>query len=60
MNCQECNKEFVMAPGFMQPEGIVLYHPAADKCFKVTLEDDEKPKGLLEPICLMRQKCKTT
>lgn len=61
------------APGFMRPEGIVLYHTAADKCFKVTLEGDEKPKGLLEPISsaqltagkeaadeVFRQKCKTT
>lgn len=61
------------APGFMQPEGIVLYHTAADKCFKVTLEGDKKPKGLLEPISstqltagkeaadeVFRQKCKTT
>lgn len=34
------------APGFMKPEGIVLYHTAANQCFKVTLENDEKPKNL--------------
>jgi hypothetical protein len=33
------------APGFMQPEGIVIYHTAAGTLFKVTLENDEKPKS---------------
>ncbi len=28
------------APGFMQPEGIVVYLPAARELFKVTLGDD--------------------
>lgn len=32
------------APGYMRPEGVVLYHTAAAKCFKVTLESDEVPK----------------
>lgn len=31
--------------GFMKPEGIVIYHKAAGKLFKKTLENDEKPKG---------------
>lgn len=35
----------VAAPGFMRPEGIVVYHTAANVSFKVTLENDEKPKG---------------
>ncbi len=35
----------VAAPGFMRPEGIVVYHAAADQLFKVTLEKDEEPKG---------------
>lgn len=34
-------------PGWKTPEGIVIYHEAAKKCFKVTLEHDEKPKSLL-------------
>lgn len=34
------------APGFMQPEGIVLYHIAAGVGFKKTLEKDEQPKSL--------------
>jgi hypothetical protein len=34
------------APGFMKPEGIVIYHTAASTMFKVTLEGDEKPKGV--------------
>ena len=33
------------APGFMRPEGIVIYHEAARSVFKVTCENDEKPKG---------------
>ncbi len=32
------------APGFMKPEGIVIYHTAGNCLFKVTLENDEKPK----------------
>lgn len=31
----------VAAPGFMKPEGIVIYHVAAGICFKKTIEDDE-------------------
>jgi hypothetical protein len=31
--------------GFMNPEGIVIYHTAAKQLFKITLEGDEKPKG---------------
>lgn len=36
------------APGFMKPEGVVIYHTAARSMFKVTLEGDEKPKGSTE------------
>lgn len=36
------------APGFMKPEGIVAYHTAAQTYFKVTLENDESPKGKVE------------
>jgi hypothetical protein len=36
------------APGFMQPEGIVVYHTASRTMFKVTVEGDEKPKGSQE------------
>lgn len=32
-------------PGFMQPEGIVVYHEATKTLFKKTLDKDEKPKG---------------
>ena len=35
----------VAAPGFMRPEGIVVYHAALRSSFKVTLEGDEAPKG---------------
>jgi len=33
------------APGFMKPEGIVIYHEAARVMFKKTFENDEKGKG---------------
>lgn len=32
-------------PGFMRPEGVVIYHTAANLYFKVTCEKDDKPKG---------------
>jgi hypothetical protein len=35
----------VAAPGFMKPEGVILYHAASGQLFKVTLENDEGPKG---------------
>lgn len=35
----------VAAPGFMKPEGIVIYHAAANHYFKKTIEKDEQPKG---------------
>jgi hypothetical protein len=34
------------APGFMEPEGIVILHTAARTLFKKTLVADEAPKGL--------------
>jgi hypothetical protein len=33
------------APGFMRPEGIVVFHTASGALFKKTIEGDEKPKG---------------
>lgn len=35
----------VAVPGFMKPEGIVIYLSAARTYFKQTLEKDEEPKG---------------
>ena len=34
------------APGFMNPEGIIIFHQAAQQMFKVTIEGDEAPKSL--------------
>jgi hypothetical protein len=48
----ECALEFLhthgsqAAPGFMRPEGIIVFHVAANSMFKVTLENDETPKAL--------------
>lgn len=33
------------APGFMKPEGVVVFHTAANMTFKQTLEDDDVPKS---------------
>lgn len=38
----------VAAPGCTRPEGIVIYHHAANMMFKVTLENDEVPKAVIE------------
>jgi len=35
----------VAAPGFMKPEGIVIFHTAAQWLLKKTIEKDEVPKG---------------
>lgn len=35
------------APGFMRPEGVVVYHVAAGSYFKATLESDEERKSIL-------------
>lgn len=32
-------------PGFMNPEGIIIYHTASGQLFKKTIIGDEKPKG---------------
>ena len=33
------------APGFMRPEGIVIYHMASRSMFKQTLDKDDEPKS---------------
>lgn len=33
-------------PGFMRPEGVVVWHEAARQLFKITCERDEVPKAL--------------
>jgi hypothetical protein len=35
----------IAAPGFMNPEGVVVYHVAGNVAFKKTLEKDSEPKG---------------
>jgi len=35
----------IASPGFMQPEGIVIFHEASRQLFKKTLERDEEPKS---------------
>jgi hypothetical protein len=36
----------VAAPGFMKPEGVVIFHTASGYLFKKTIEKDEQPKGV--------------
>ena len=38
----------VASPGFMNPEGIVIFHTASGMLFKQTIKNDEKPKGSKE------------
>jgi hypothetical protein len=47
---QDCLNDLALngskaAPGFSKPEGVVVYHTAAQIYFKKTIEGDEKPKG---------------
>lgn len=35
----------VAAPGFMNPEGVIVYHSAINGVFKSLIENDDKPKG---------------
>ena len=35
------------SPGFMKPEGVIVYHIAGNLYFKKTIEKDEEPKGRL-------------
>lgn len=36
------------APGFMKPEGVVVFHTAGNVGFKRTIEKDEQPKSLAQ------------
>lgn len=38
------------APGYMDPEGIVVYHKASNILFKKTVKDDEAPKTTLDKV----------
>lgn len=39
-------------PGFMRPEGLVLYHTASSGYFKILLENDDVPKSVGERAIL--------
>ena len=39
------SKGSVASPGFMNPEGIVIFHKQSSLLFKKTCKDDEKPKN---------------
>lgn len=36
----------VAAPGFMKPEGVIVFHTAGNVGFKRTIEKDDQPKSL--------------
>lgn len=40
------SKGSAASPGFMDPEGIVIYHTAGNVAFKKTLKNDDIPKGM--------------
>jgi hypothetical protein len=42
-----CESGSIASPGFIKPEGIVIFHTAASVLFKKTLDKDEVPKGFL-------------
>ncbi len=37
----------IAAPGFMSPEGVVIYHTASKQYYKQTIEKDEMPKSMV-------------
>ena len=38
--------------GFMNPEGVVIYHTALNDYFKVTIKNDEVPKSQIKAVTL--------
>jgi hypothetical protein len=38
-------KGSIAAPGFMKPEGVVIFHTASGALFKKTVDKDHEPKG---------------
>lgn len=36
----------VAVPGWLKPEGVVVFHPKSGQLYKVTIENDEQPKGV--------------
>lgn len=47
INVLEAQGSFA-APGCMKPEGIIIYHVAANRYFKKTIKNDESPKSKVE------------
>jgi hypothetical protein len=35
----------IAAPGFMDPEGVVVYHSQSKQMYKILMENDDTPKG---------------
>jgi hypothetical protein len=42
------NNGSLAVPGWMKPEGVVIFHVAGNLMFKKTIEKDEEPKGYRE------------
>ena len=49
-----CYYGSVASPGFMQPEGVVIYHTAGNVYFKKTIVGDDHPKSINQK---QEQKC---
>lgn len=41
------NNGSVAEPGFRNPEGIIVFHSASRQVYKVLIENDDQPKGLV-------------
>lgn len=48
------------APGFKDPEGIIIYHAASRQLFKQTLKDDESPKSIVQRFDSCAERANTT
>jgi RNA ligase len=45
-------KGSIAAPGYMKPEGVVVYHTASGNLYKVTVEHDEAPKTVAQKMAV--------
>ncbi len=45
----------VAAPGFMQPEGVIVFHVAGNFGLKRTLDKDDEPKSRAQPASDTRE-----
>lgn len=44
------NHGSVAVPGWMNPEGVVVFHVASRNLYKITCKNDESPKGIVNEV----------